>query len=172
MLRSNLGQKQLLKNIDYERECLWHIEEHGCTSRHDLLAYVARYIGRPPIANSRILKFDADHVRFLYRDKLDDDRIHEVTIPTWEFFDRLITHIREPYQHGVRYYGLLSPRAKCIRYRAFWRLLGQPEPGPVHPLCWAEGLHLSFGVSPRVDRWGNPMTCSRSLPAQFSSNTI
>jgi hypothetical protein len=165
-LRSNLSQKQLLKYIDYERGCLWHIGEHGCANKHDLLAYVARYIGRPPIANSRILEFDADRVRFLYRDKLDDDRIHEVTISTREFIDRLITHIREPYQHGVRYFGLLSPRAKCVRYRTFWRLLGQPEPGPVQPLRRADGLYLSFGIDLRVDSWGNPMTWSHSLLAQ------
>jgi hypothetical protein len=171
-LRSNLSQKQLLKNIEYERGCLWHLEEHGCTNKRDLLAYVARYIGRPPIANGRILEFDVDHVRFLYRDKLDDDRIHEVTVPTREFLARLITHIREPHQHGVRYYGLLSPRAKCVRYPTFWRLLGQPEPGPVQPLRRADGLYLSFGINSRVDSRGNPMTWSHSLPAQLRASAL
>jgi hypothetical protein len=166
-LRSDLSQKQLLTNIDYERRILWKIPEHGCTDKHDLLAYVARYIGRPPIANSRILEFDAHHVRFRYRDKKDDDRTHEATIPTQEFLDRLIEHIREPYQHGVRYYSLLAPRAKSTRYPAFLRLLGQPEPGPVHPLRWADGLYLSFGVNPLVDRRGNPMTWSHSLRPQL-----
>lgn len=68
-LRSDLGREQSLKNIDYERGCLWHIEEHRCTNKNDLLSYVARYIGRPPIANSRFLEFDAHRVRFRYRDK-------------------------------------------------------------------------------------------------------
>jgi hypothetical protein len=166
-LRSDLSQKQSLENIDYERGIPWHIPEHGCTNKHQLLAYVARYIGRPPIANSRILKFDAHHVRFRYRDKLDDDRVHEATITTQEFLDRLIEHIREPYQHGVHYFGLLAPRAKSIRYPAFRRLLGQPEPSPIHPLRWAEGLYLSFGVNPLVDSRGNPMTWSHSLPPQL-----
>jgi hypothetical protein len=165
-LRSDLSQKQLLENFDYERGVLWHIEEHGCTNKHDLLGYVARYIGRPPIASSRILEFDAHHVRFRYRDKQDDDRVHETTIPTQEFLDRLIEHIREPYQHGVHYFGLLAPRVKSNRYHAFLRLLGWPEPGPVHPLRWADGLHLSFGVDPLVDSRGNPMTWSHSLPPQ------
>jgi hypothetical protein len=166
-LRSDLSQKQSLENIDYERGIPWHIPEHGCTNKHQLLAYVARYIGRPPIANSRILKFDAHHVRFRYRDKLDDDRVHEATITTQEFLDRLIEHIREPYQHGVRYFGLLAPQAKSTRYHAFRRLLGQPEPSPIHPLRWAEGLYLSFGVNPLVDSRGNPMTWSHSLPPQL-----
>jgi hypothetical protein len=164
-LRSDLSQKQLLENIDYERGLLWHIVEHSCTNKHDLLAYVARYIGRPPIPNSRILEFDAHHVRYRFRDKLDDDRVHEATIPTQEFLNRLIEHIREPYQHGVRYFGLLSPRAKFTRYHAFLRLLDQPEPGPVRLLRWAEGLNLSFGVNPLVDSCGNPMTWSHRLPA-------
>jgi len=166
-LRSDLSQKQLLEKIDYERGALWHIEEHGCTNKHALLAYVARYIGRPPIANSRILEFDADYVRFRYRDKRDDNRFHEATISTQEFSNRLIEHIREPYQHGVRYFGLLAPRVKSTRYHAFWRLLGQREPDPVHPLRWAEGRYLSFGVDPLVDSWGNPMTWSHRLPPQL-----
>jgi transcriptional regulator with XRE-family HTH domain len=166
-LRSDLSQKQLLEKIDYERGALWHIEEHGCTNKHALLAYVARYIGRPPIANSRILEFDADYVRFRYRDKRDDNRFHEATISTQEFSNRLIEHIREPYQHGVRYFGLLAPRVKSTRYHAFWRLLGQREPDPVHPLRWAEGLYLSFGINPLVDSRGNPMTWSHSLPPQL-----
>ena len=171
-VRSDLSKKRLLENIEYERGCLWHIEEHGCTNKHQLLAYVARYIGRPPIANSRILEFDVHHVRFRYRDKLDDDRVHEATISTQEFLDRLIEHIREPYQHGVRYFGLLSPRAKSTRYHAFWRLLGQPKPGPVRTLRWAEGRYLSFGSNPLIDSWGNPMTWSHSLPAQLPATTF
>jgi hypothetical protein len=171
-LRSDLSQKRLLEDIDYERGIPWHIEKHGCTNKRQLLAYVARYIGRPPIANSRILEFDAHHVRFRYRDKLDDDRVHEATIPTQEFIDRLIEHIREPYQHGVRYFGLLVPRAKSTRYHAFLRLLGLPAPGPVHQLRWAEGLYLSFGVNPLVDSWGNPMTWSHSLSAQLPATAF
>jgi hypothetical protein len=165
-LRSDLSQRQLLEKIAYERGMLWHIVEHRCTNKDDLLAYIARYIGRPPIPNRRILEFDDHHVRFYYRDKRDDDRVHETTITTQEFLDRLIQHIREPYQHGVRYFGLLAPRVKPTRYRVFLRLLGQPDLGPVQPLRWAEGLYLSFRANPRVDRWGNPMTWSHRLPAQ------
>lgn len=171
-LRSDLSLKDLLEKIDYERGALWHIEEHRCTNKYQLLAYVARYIGRPPIANSRILEFDAHHVRFRYRDKLDDDRVHEATIPTQEFLDRLIEHIREPYQHGVRYFGLLAPRARSTRYPAFLRLLGLPAPGPVHRLRWAEGLYLSFRVDPLVDSWGNPMTWSHRLPPQLPATAF
>ncbi len=90
-------------------------------------------------------------MRFLYRDKLDDDRVHEATVRTEEFIGRLIEHIREPYQHGLRHFGLLSPRAKSTRYPAFLRLLGQPEPRPVRPLRWAEARYLSFGDDPLVD---------------------
>jgi putative transposase/transposase-like zinc-binding protein len=166
-LPPDLSQKQLLANIDYERRILWHIEKHACTNKHELLAYVARYIGRPPIANSRILEFDAHHVRFRYRDKLDDNRVHEATIPTQEFIDRLIEHIREPYQHGVRYFGLLSPQAKFIRYAAYLRLLGEPGPEPARPLRWAEARYLSFGDNPLLDRWGNPLKWSHRLPSRL-----
>jgi hypothetical protein len=166
-LKADVSHEQLLKDIDYERRRLWHISEHRCTNKQDLLSYVARYIGRPPIASSRILEFDIHRVRFRYRDKRDDDRVHEVTIPTQEFLNRLIEHIREPYKHGVRYFGLLSPRAKSTRYRAFLRLLGQPELVPVRPFRWADGLYQSFGVDPLLDSLGNPMTWSHSLQPQL-----
>lgn len=166
-LPPDLRPKRLLRDVNYEYGLLWRIEEHGCTNKHQLLTYVARYIGRPPISNSRILEFDAHHVRFRYRDKLDDNRVHEATIPTQEFIDRLIEHIREPYQHGVRYFGLLSPRAKSTRYPAYLRLLGEPWQGSVPPLRWPDARYLSFGVDPLVDSWGNPLKWSHRLPSQL-----
>jgi Putative transposase/Transposase zinc-binding domain len=169
-LPPDLSRERLLKDVDDEYGLLWRIEEHRCTNKHQLLSYVARYIGRPPISNSRILEFNAHCVRFRYRDKLDYDRVHEATISTQEFIDRLIEHIREPYQHGVRYFGLLSPQGKSIRYPAYLRMLGEPPPGPVRPLRWADARYLSFGSDPLIDKWGNPMVWSYRLPPQFPAN--
>lgn len=167
-LRSDLSQRELLQKIDYERGALWHVEDHRCKTKEGLLTYAARYIGRPPIANTRILEFDADHVRFKYRDKLDDDRIHEETISTQEFISRLIEHIREPYEHGIGYFGLLSPRAKSSRYPAYLRLLGQQPQGSVPRLRWPDALNRSFGANPLMDTFGNTMKWSHRLPS-FSS---
>jgi len=118
-------------------------------------------------------RIEADTLPCLrYRDKLVDDRVHEATIPNLEFLDRLIEHIRDPYMHEVRYFGLLSPRARFSRYAAFLRLLGLPEPSPVHPFHWADGLYLSSGVNPRVDSQGNRMSWSHNLPAQLPSKAF
>jgi hypothetical protein len=74
-LRSGIGKRGLLEDIEYWRGLLWQTPEHRCTNKIELLTYVARYIGRPPIANSRILDFDANKIRLRYRDKLDDNRM-------------------------------------------------------------------------------------------------
>jgi len=92
------------------------------------LGYIARYIRRLPMADYRILGFDSDIVRFIYNDKRDENKIHEATVPTAEFIQRLIDQIPYRYQRVVRYFGLLAPRAGTIRYKAFVRRLCIPRP--------------------------------------------
>jgi len=69
--------------------------------------YVGRYMGRPAIAESRIIKYDGEKVTFWYERHEDGKRIEE-TIDAKEFIGRLIRHIPEKYFKMVRNYGLYS----------------------------------------------------------------
>lgn len=69
--------------------------------------YVGRYMGRPAIAESRIIKYDGEKVTFWYERHEDGKRVEE-TIEAKEFIGRLIRHIPEKQFKMVRNYGLYS----------------------------------------------------------------
>ena len=69
--------------------------------------YIARYLGRPVIATSRIDKYDGDFVTFHYN-RHEDDVYVEETIPVMEFIERLIRHIPEKHFKMIRYGGLYA----------------------------------------------------------------
>ena len=69
--------------------------------------YVGRYMGRPAIAESRIIKYDGEKVTFWYERHEDGKRVEE-TIEAKEFIGRLIRHIPEKQFKMVRNYGLYA----------------------------------------------------------------
>ncbi len=71
--------------------------------------YVGRYMGRPAIAESRIIRYDGEKVTFWYERHEDGKRVEE-TIDAKEFIGRLIRHIPEKQFKMVRNYGLYSRR--------------------------------------------------------------
>ena len=165
-LRSELSVDELLKTIAYQRECLWKVGVRPCLNNRANLKYIARYLRRPPMTDSRILWFDAKHVCFLYKDKRDGNREHEATVPIAEFIARFVQQVPRRYRHGVRYFGLLAPRAKTTRYQVYLRLLSLPFPRRVRRRRWAESLRRRFGFDPLIDSRGNRMTWSHRLPPQ------
>ena len=69
--------------------------------------YIGRYLGRPPIATSRIDNYDGQNVTFHYN-RHEDDVYVEETIPVMEFIGRLIQHIPEKHFKMIRYGGLYA----------------------------------------------------------------
>jgi len=77
------------------------------TNNEDVVNYMVRYIGRPVIAQKRILKYENDTVTFCYN-RHEDEQYVEETIPVFEFIKRVIIHIPERYFNMIRYYGLYA----------------------------------------------------------------
>ena len=69
------------------------------------IKYIARYVGRPAFATSRLDSYDGKNVTFHYQSHVDN-KIHTETIPAIEFIKRITVHIHEPHFRSVRYYGL------------------------------------------------------------------
>ena len=69
--------------------------------------YIGRYLGRPPIATSRIDNYDGQNVTFHYN-RHEDDVYVEETIPVMEFIERLIQHVPEKHFKMLRYGGLYA----------------------------------------------------------------
>ncbi len=73
-----------------------------------VLNYLARYIHRVAITNSRIISADDGKVTFRYKDSRDD-QTKTMTVSAEEFIRRFLQHVLPAGAHKVRYYGLWSP---------------------------------------------------------------
>ena len=71
------------------------------------IEYVARYCGRVPISENRIINYDGRNVTFCYNDHYDDS-YHEITIPAEKFIMIILRH-------------LIPSQFKIIRYNGFYR---------------------------------------------------
>ena len=96
------------------------------------LDYLARYLFRVAICNSRIEQIDEDggQVTFRYR----DNRTHVIRLATLsgvEFLRRFVQHVLPRRCAKVRYYGLWSPTRRSDLERA--RQLLHPSPAPSSP---------------------------------------
>ena len=73
-----------------------------------VLNYLARYIHRVAIANSRIISIDNGRVTFRYKDSKSGAYIKTMTVSAEEFIRRFLQHVLPAGIHKVRYYGLWS----------------------------------------------------------------
>ena len=82
-----------------------------------VLNYLARYIHRVAITNSRIISIDNGKVTFRYKDSKSGAYIKTMTISAEEFIRRFLQHALPAGVHKVRYYGLWSPsnRKKLLK---------------------------------------------------------
>jgi len=77
-----------------------------------VLNYLARYVFRSAINNSRILKMDETNVSFKYKDNTTGEWETE-TISGIEFIRRFLLHVLPKGLHKVRYFGLWCPTKRA-----------------------------------------------------------
>lgn len=75
--------------------------------------YVGRYVGRPAIADSRILAYDGINVTYKYTRHEDNKEIVE-KVHAYEFIKKIIIHIPERNFKMIRYFGIYSRRSKGL----------------------------------------------------------
>lgn len=93
-----------------------------------VLDYLARYVFRIAISNSRLESLDNGVVRFRYR----DNRTHQmrrVTLPAEDFIARFLQHVLPRGCVKVRYYGIWSPSCRKQLTQARDCLLLRHPPG-------------------------------------------
>ena len=69
--------------------------------------YIGRYLGRPAIAEYRIVEYDGEQVTFWYKDHESGQREY-VTLPVYQFMARLVQHIPLKNFQMVRRYGFYA----------------------------------------------------------------
>jgi hypothetical protein len=75
-----------------------------------VLAYLSRYTHKIAIANSRLIRADADHVTFRVKDcRLKGAGRHTtMALATPEFIRRFLIHVLPPSQHRIRHYDFFG----------------------------------------------------------------
>jgi hypothetical protein len=73
-----------------------------------VLEYLGRYTHRVAITNNRIQTIDNGKVTFSYRDRSDDNKVKELTLPSVEFIRRFLLHILPKGFMKIRYFGFLA----------------------------------------------------------------
>lgn len=87
-----------------------YVREDRISSRRGLVKYIGRYVRHPAIANSRIIAYNKEAVKFFYED--NKGIIHYKIMLVNHFISAIIQHIPEKNQKLVRYYGAYSRRKK------------------------------------------------------------
>jgi hypothetical protein len=110
-----------------------------------VLNYLARYIHRVAITNSRIISVDNGKVTFRYKDS-GGAQTKTMTVSAEEFIRRFLQHVLPAGVHKVRYYGLWSPsnRKKLLEVQQILTQSGNDQ---------QEGLeeNINAEVSPSSD---------------------
>jgi len=152
--RDGTDLSRILKS-EYERP-RWIIYLHRSMSKKHFLQYAARYARRPPIAQRRLLRVTAGEVEFWTKDKKQKRRVKN-QYSLQDFVTALAEQVPDRYQHAIRYFGLLAPRARNRTSAALFVLLDQDKRPRPKRLSWQASLRRYFGVDPLVDSHGQSM---------------
>jgi hypothetical protein len=134
----------------------WNVNSQAVGSAEGALKYLAPYVFRVAISDSRIVKVENGQVTFRYR-KSGSNRPRTLTLDALEFIRRFLQHVLPTGFMKVRHYGFLSPssaipleevRAKIELAHGFTITTPPSEPELPRPmLCRACGEQLIYRYS-------------------------
>lgn len=108
-LRDELNRLDVLKDIDPE---VWHqdfvVNCQAMNSCHESVRYLAPYVFKVAISNSRIITVEDGKVLFRYR-KPHSRRWRTMALDIMEFMRRFLQHVLPTGFMKVRYYGFMNP---------------------------------------------------------------
>jgi len=107
LLEKEVGESfKPIKNLCYKSKKGFYVyaEKKKFSSLKDSVEYAARYCGRPPISENRIINYDGKNVTFGYNAH-EDNQYHEKNISVNEFLMLLVNHIIPTNFKTIRYYG-------------------------------------------------------------------
>jgi hypothetical protein len=90
--------------------------KHPFGGPEQVLEYLGRYTHRVAITNNRLVAMVDGKVTFTYRDRGDENKAKELTVPAEEFIRRYLLHILPSGFMKIRYFGFLANtnKKKCI----------------------------------------------------------
>lgn len=130
--------------------------------------YLADYVFRVGISNSRIVKLEKDEVTFWYKDNQTKRRV-DVTLPVFQFIRRFLQHVLPQGFVKVRYYGFY---AASNRHRlALARTLLDADHCRIQRTPATAQRTLADGATARLrcPRCGQPLHCRQTIPPHSRS---
>jgi hypothetical protein len=144
-VRDALAKADLLGSVPRElftaaKPWVVHVKHAGSGQR--VLEYLARYVFRIAISNSRIESFDGEQVAFRYRDNRTQ-QVKQCSLTAAAFIARFLLHVLPPHFTKVRHYGIYSP-SRGVELGRLRQLLAppptqapsaiaEPAPAPMRP---------------------------------------
>lgn len=137
------------------------------SSTKHTVKYIVRYLGRPPMAQSRILNYDGSSVTFFYH-RHEDGAYVEECIPAFDFIKRLIIHIPDRSFHMLRYYGLYTASRHTNLARRFFHCY-HDNLVKYFPTFrrWVYRFAFSFNINPNLCSCGQFMEVVAVVPAKL-----
>jgi hypothetical protein len=106
-IKAGLRKLQLLDATNACWQQKWNVHCRHAGTGTKALDYLARYVFRTAIANSRLEAIDPHQVTFRYRD-YQTQKIQHVRLPAQQFIQRFLQHVLPKGFVKVRSYGLWS----------------------------------------------------------------
>jgi len=165
-----MARRELLHKIDPSIwQMAWNVNCQPIGDSSSALKYLAPYIFRVAISNSRITVVKDRNVTFSYRKK-GSNRPRQVTLDALEFIRRFLQHVLPSGFMKVRHYGFMSSNCAVSLARLRLLILDQlkklhisltdlvsiktkpPIPKPVCPACGGCMLYLFSLIPDRACR--------------------
>ena len=135
-MRDALKARGLLAGVPpFWRTKKWVVHAKPAGRGEKVLEYLARYVFRIALSNSRLERFENGQVTFRYRENRTQ-QIKRLTLPAADFLARFLQHVLPKGFSKVRHYGLDSS-ANQARHQQAQHLLERLQPPaqePAHPI--------------------------------------
>lgn len=116
---------------EYRKKWIMHSECTQGNKPEAIMGYLANYVYKTAIDNSRIISVSKEAVEFMYRshDKNDRGTMKKMKLPPEEFMRRYASHILPRGFRRIRYYGFLGGSVKKDRLESIFEQKGKEYKG-------------------------------------------
>lgn len=144
-LHQHFTFNQLLNQL-YKKRWIIHCSKPSSEYKQ-ILNYLARYIKRPAIAESKLKHYDGNNVTFKYLDR-KNKTFRNLKLSVNQFIAKFIQHIPDIGFRMIRYYGFLANRVRGKLLPIIYFMLGQKTNVLNTPQTFAELMIKNFNIDP------------------------
>jgi putative transposase/transposase-like zinc-binding protein len=148
-VRAGLRKAGLLNQVPravWDHEWVVHVQHAGTGEK--VLEYLARYVFRIALVNSRLERFEDAQVTFRYRDGRTG-LVQRCTLDAVAFLGRFLQHVLPQGFTKVRHYGLFSPSRRDLLTQAREQLVAASATTPGDPAPVAPAITPAPPAAPR-----------------------